>query len=164
MINLNFTLVLQILSFAILLALLNKVLFKPLVRYLDERADQIDTAHKDAENARKEAMELQGAQETLLNEARVEGERIRSRAEEEAHTEARNILAEAKKSVERSEKTSREMLAEEARRAKEALASEVGALATDISMKILREEIDQKKHEQMIRQHLKESWDSESRN
>jgi F-type H+-transporting ATPase subunit b len=164
MINLNFTLVLQILSFAILLAILNKVLFKPLMKYLDERADRIDSAHKEAEEARAEAMKLKASHEELLNEARVESERIRSHAEEEAHNQARKIQAEARDSIERSEQTSREMLSEEVRRAKEALASEVGILATEISRKILREEIDQKKHEEIIRDHLKQSWNLDKQN
>jgi F-type H+-transporting ATPase subunit b len=158
MINLNFTLVLQILSFAILLAILNKVLFKPMMKYLDERAERIESAHNEADDARAEAMKLKASHEELLNEARLEGEKIRSRAVEDAHAESRKILAEARESIERSEQTSREMLSEEVRRAKEALAGEVGALATEISRKILEDEIDQRKHEEIIREHLKRSW------
>ena len=53
--NLNFTLVLQILSFLALLSLLTKLLYRPLAKYLDERADNIRELTEGAERDRKKA-------------------------------------------------------------------------------------------------------------
>ncbi|HYL80641.1 MAG TPA: ATP synthase F0 subunit B, partial [Candidatus Acidoferrum sp.] len=41
-INLNITLLIQVVNFLILIALLSKFLFKPLTRFLAERAEGID--------------------------------------------------------------------------------------------------------------------------
>ena len=160
MINLNFTLVLQIVTFAIILALLNKVLFKPMTAYLDRRAQEISSSHSEAEKAREEAEALREKHRQLIDEARVEGERIREEAERQARAEARRIVEEARQAVERSERASRELLQEEVRRAREKLVGEVGALALEVSKKILEREIDQRKHEEIIRDYLTRTLES----
>jgi F-type H+-transporting ATPase subunit b len=88
----------QIIVFLLLLLLLAKLAWKPIINSLKERERSIQEALETAEKARHEMSQLRSDNERLLNEAREERDRIlrearevSSRMKDDAHHEAKKM-------------------------------------------------------------------------
>ena len=154
--SLNFTFVLQIFSFLILLALLTRFLYKPLLNYLDKRArdlqDLIETAGKDRKKSEEylesSKEELRMAKEEVLQmkeSAAREADREKIMTLEEARKEALLILNKAERDVKK-----------EIEKAKAEAARDIGSLSVAMAKKILEREVSEKDHKKLITQALKE--------
>ena len=73
----------MLLSFSIVLVILKKFAWKPILNTLEEREDSIQKALISAEQARSEVAELKGQKEQILSEAKLEREKIIRLAHEE---------------------------------------------------------------------------------
>lgn len=130
-----------VLVFCILLFILGKFAWKPILKGLAKREQTIADALGQAEKARAEMATMKAENERILNEAREErnkilreakevSERMKNEAKETAKTEGARMLAEARREIENQ---------------KNAAMSEVKSLAADLSVqvaeKILRQEL-----------------------
>jgi F-type H+-transporting ATPase subunit b len=152
-----------IVSFAVLVLLLSKVAWKPLLAALKEREDGIRNAIDDAAGAKRSAdglkaqyeQELAKAQDTasgLISQARVEGQKVREQMLKDAETEARRLTEQVKKQLEEEKsKLSRELRAE------------VAGLSVKLAEKLLRHAIDAKENQALVDGFIKD-LDKESRN
>ena len=143
--------------FTLLLIVLKKFAWQPILTAVDERNKSIDEALKSAEKAKQEMEELntdnekvlsQAKQErdVLLKEAREIKEDILNKAKEQANTEADKILQSAK-----------EQITNEKMKAITELKNSVAELSIGIAEKILKSELaDQKRHNELIASSLKE--------
>ena len=77
-------LITQIVSFIILFVILSKLLYKPLVGMLDQRAEKIKEGLEASERARDDASKAEEAITQQLDEARLEGQKLISQARETA--------------------------------------------------------------------------------
>ncbi len=102
----------MLLSFSILLWVLRRFAWGPILKALDDREKSIDEALKSAENAKIEMTRLQSGNEKILREAILERERIVKEARDlkdsivglarhEAANEANKIMENARASIER---------------------------------------------------------------
>ena len=85
----------QSLVFLLLIFLLRRYAWKPILNAVNEREQSIEGALKAAEKARQEMESLQASNEAILKEAREERERILK----EARDMKNNIVAEAKETA-----------------------------------------------------------------
>ncbi|MTE27236.1 F0F1 ATP synthase subunit B [Winogradskyella ouciana] len=133
-----------VITFLILLFLLRKFAWRPILGAVSEREEGIKNALASAENARKEMENLQADNERILQEARVEREamlkdarEIReqtiARAETEAQEKASKIIEKAQAAIESEKKAA---MAE--------LKSHVAGLSIEIAEKVVREELSNK--------------------
>lgn len=101
----------QTLLFLLLLFLLRKYAWKPILNAVKEREEGIEEALKSAENARKEMQNLKAdnerilkearnQREELLKEARAMREQMIEEAKAEAQLEADKLIAKAKEGIE----------------------------------------------------------------
>ena len=106
--TINWTLVANLVNFAILLYLMKRFLYKPALDYLDRRRERVvahmeaaRTAQEQAEQlAAQRAEELQKAREqaqATLDEARAHAEEIIAAAKDDAKAEAARIIAAARR-------------------------------------------------------------------
>jgi len=148
----------QTLTFLIVLFILGKFAWKPILTSLKERESTIEEALGAAKKAKEEMQKLQSDNEKLLQEARLERDKILR----EAQTAANNIISEAK------EKATHEgtRLIENARAAihneKQAALTEVKNLAASLSIeiaeKILKRELaDEKAQKELVNEFIKEA-------
>ena len=132
------------LSFVILLWLLGKFAWKPILSALNEREEGIKTALDEADKARQEMAELQASNETVLKEARTERDALLkdardiknnmiSEAKEEAKTQANKIVQQAKVSIEN-----------EKQAAITHLKNQVAELSIGIAEKVIKAELSDK--------------------
>ncbi len=145
------------LSFSILLFILRKFAWKPILLGLKSREESIAKALKQADEARSELTRIQESNRVLAEKARLERERdfleakaFREKLIEEAKEEAR---AESQKMIEKA----REIIKQEKEAAKKELYVTVASLALELSEKILRKQFtDKEKQTDYINELLKE--------
>ncbi len=134
----------SIVTFGILLLVLRKFAWNPILGAVDERETGIKNALEAADSARKEMENLKADNERILNEARAEREammkdareiknKMVSDAKEEAQDQAAKIIAQAQEAIEN-----------EKRAAMAELKNHVAALSIDIAEKVVREELSNK--------------------
>jgi F-type H+-transporting ATPase subunit b len=130
-----------IVTFLVLLALLAKFAWKPLLTALEARRALIAKAIDDAERTRKELERVQGESVGLLGKARVEAEAIlsRSRADAESFREEMRLkaVADGAAIVKRAEKE----IQLETNRAIEQLRRESVELSLAIATKLLQRNV-----------------------
>jgi F-type H+-transporting ATPase subunit b len=110
-IEFNWTLVITLLQFAVLLVLLRWILWKPALKYLDKRRESIASRMMAAKTSEEKAAELVGQREVelaamkkesaqILEEARERAEKSLAEAKQRAKEEADRILADARVQME----------------------------------------------------------------
>lgn len=134
----------QIILFVLLLFLLAKFAWKPILTALNDREEGIKNALDAADKARQEMVDLQSSNENILKEARAEREallkdartikdKMISEAKEDATAQANKIIEQAKSSIE-SEKQA----------ALTELRNQVAELSVGIAEKVIKEELTNK--------------------
>ena len=144
------------LTFSIVLYILTKYAWKPIMKSIREREDSISNALNAAEEARRQMDALKSDNEKLLNEARAE----RDRMLKDAGDIRENIISQAKKSADEEFRKKVASASEEIEKQKLAamneLKTQVASLAVDLAEKVLRSELsDRSKQESFINENLK---------
>jgi len=133
-----------VISFFVLLFLLRKFAWKPIVGTVNDRETSIREALESAEKARLEMQNLTADNERILKEARVEREtmlkeareikaKMISDAKDEAQTQANKMIEQAQIAI-----------ASEKKSAMAELKNHVVGLSVDIAEKMVREELSNK--------------------
>lgn len=134
----------SIITFALLLIVLRKFAWKPILGAISDREEGIQNALEAADKARLEMENLKADNERILNEARLEREgmlkdardiknKMIADAKEEAQAEASKMISQAQAAIESEKKAA---MAE--------LKNQVAALSIDIAEKVVREELSNK--------------------
>ena len=149
-------LITQLISFAILVFLLTRFLYKPVVKLLDERAEKIKKGLSDAESASKGAEEAASKIEEELSQARLEGKKLVEAAREASNQlredEKEKITAEISQMMEKAKKE----INSERDSAILELKNRFGELVVDAAGKVIEKEIDEKSHSELINKALEE--------
>lgn len=133
-----------VLIFIILLVLLRKFAWKPILNAVKDRTDSIREALSSAEKAKDEMAKLQSDNELILKEARIERDNIIKEARDlkdktiaeaksQAKSEADTIIASAKAAIQN-----------EKRAAINEIKNQVASLSIEIAEKILSKELSEK--------------------
>ena len=145
------------LSFVILLLILKKAAWKPILNMLKVREEHIALALRDAEHAKEEVARLSEKQKEVIDAGRRERDEIIR----EARDLKNQIIAEAKEDAQKEAKRiiqqTHEQMEREKREALLDIKQQISLLSLDIAGKILREELSSKdRQESVIRQHLQD--------
>ncbi|WP_114782026.1 F0F1 ATP synthase subunit B [Botryobacter ruber] len=142
----------QTITFLIVLFLLGKFAWKPIMNALNDREASIENALRSAEKAKLEMEALQADNQKLLAEARLERDNILK----EASVAANNMVESAKqKANEEGAKMiaqAREAIENEKRAAIAEVKNMAGALSVEIAERILRTELSDPKAQQALAQ------------
>ena len=148
--NLNATLIVQIIVFLALWWFTARFVWPPITRALDERSRRIADGLAAADKARSDLVAAERRIEQELQQARAGAAEVRSGAEkqaagivEKARVEAAAIIAAARKSAE-----DEAVLA--AQKARDQLRDQVAVLAVAGAERILRQEVDAAKHADLL--------------
>ncbi len=148
-----------IINFLILVAILHKFLYKPIIGMLDSRKQAIQSQLDQASEARNEAMQVKEEYTREMQNARQEAQEIINRATKLAEESKSGILQEAKAESEKVLKRAQEEINLEKEKAKAELRNEVASLAVLAAGRVLERTIKTEDHEQMIRQFVQEVGD-----
>lgn len=150
------TLFWMLLFFSIILWILKKFAWKPILNSLKEREKSIEEALSSAEKAKEQMAKLKAENQKILSEAKLEREKllkeakelkdkIIAEAHEQAQQEAKKIIDVAKQSIEN-----------EKLNAINEIKSQIASLSLVIAEKIIREKLDEQKHKELIDNFLNE--------
>ena len=144
----------QAVAFAILVYILGKFAYPPLIRSIDERRKIIEAGLAEAKESHETLNKAQAEVEQLLSEARQEAEEMVARSREDA---AAVVAAAEKQAVERAERImqdGRAQLASDVQAARETLKSDVVHLVALATERIIGEKLDPQKDESLIKASL----------
>lgn len=129
------------LSFLIVLFLLKKFAWKPILTSLGERENKIDEALRAAERAEQRMKEIEAQNQNLLAEAAKERENILKAAREHAEKIVADAHGKASADSAKSLEQARETIHNEKMRALTDIKNEVGRLSIEIAEKLMRDSL-----------------------
>lgn len=145
------------LSFAIVLAILKKFAWKPILQGLKDREDSIKESLSSAEKARDEMAKLQSDNEKLLDEARLERDEILKQALATANTIKEEAKNETSKISEKMIEDARTLINSEKQGALAEIKELVASLSMDIAERLMRRNLsDDKSQRELVDQFIKE--------
>ena len=144
--------------FTLLLIVLKKFAWKPILRAVDERNNSIEQALKSAEKAKKEMEMLNADNERILTEAKKERDSLLKEAREIKEQIINDARAKANSESDKILDSAKEQIANEKMKAITELKNSVGMLSIEIAEKVLKRELkDKANQEEFIEAVLKES-------
>jgi F-type H+-transporting ATPase subunit b len=150
LISLDKSLIIQMVNFLILLFVLHRILYKPLLGKLEERTQAIKTSLEEAQSARAEAARQQEENAARLTAAHREAASIREQALREAAEESRKHIDTAQAQARKLVDDTRAQMDAEIRRAREELRREVAELATAVAEKLVRRSLREDDHRRIV--------------
>ena len=145
-----------ILTFLLLLIILKKVAWKPILSALDKREKEIEDSLNRAEQAKEEAQKiLEENQATLskaeeeskkiIDQSRVYGDNLKEQLMKESKVQAQKIIEDASAEIERKKNA-----------AFEELKNQIADISVNAAEKIMKENIDANKNKQIVNKYLSE--------
>ena len=150
LINVDKSLIVQVVNFLILLIVLHRLLYKPLLAKMEERTAAIKKSLEEAQAARADAARQQEENVGRLRAAHQEAASIREQALKEAADEQRRLVEAARGEAQRLVEAARTQMDADLRRAREELRREVGDLATAVAEKLIRKSLREDDHRRII--------------
>jgi F-type H+-transporting ATPase subunit b len=150
LINLDKSLIVQLVNFIILLIILQRFLYKPLLAKLEERTAAIKRSLDEAQAARADAVRQQEENATQLRAAYAEAAAIRDQALREAEEAGRKQLEAAQAQSRKLVEDTKAQLDGEIRRAREELRRETTDLALAVAEKLVRRTLREEDHRKIV--------------
>jgi F-type H+-transporting ATPase subunit b len=148
--NLNATLIIEVLSFLIFTGVLTRLVYKPLLNFMDSRKEKIKTQKEEAEGLVQKAQNYKDETEKILHNAKEEILTLREESKSQASRERLQLLKEAKAEAQRVIEQGRYELSREAEKARDRLKKDVMDLSITMAQKVLAEEIDKDTHKKLF--------------
>ncbi|MGH8750163.1 MAG: F0F1 ATP synthase subunit B [Burkholderiales bacterium] len=149
--NVTATLFGQMITFAVLVWFIQRFLWGPLTRMLEERNKRIADGLAAAERGKQELTQAGQRSEEILQEARQKVQELLQQADKRSVQIVEEAKNAAKAEGERMITGAKAEIAQEVNRAKETLRGQVAALAVAGAEKILRREVDAKAHAELLK-------------
>ncbi|MFZ7125304.1 MAG: ATP synthase F0 subunit B [Desulfobacterales bacterium] len=137
MINLNESVLIQIVNFLVLIWLLNMVLYKPIRRILAERREKISGLEQNIDKAMGDVETKEKTYSEGIREARLNGVKEKEALIQEATSEEKQIIQQINEKAAANLAEVRERVAKEAETARGILLKQVDGFASEIGQKIL---------------------------
>lgn len=137
MVDLNITLVIQIVNFLIALILLNFILIKPIRDILKKRRGIVEGLAQDADKSSRDAAERIRKYELELDAARASAVEQRDAIKQQGLDSELTILAEAQSEAQAFLQKSRKEVEREVAEAMKSLSTQVDAMAGKVMAKVL---------------------------
>ena len=146
-------LIAQIVNVVLLVWLLKRFLYAPVLNMLNERTKRIQDSLSEADKVRAEMAEAQRDNEAELVRARHEAAAIVSQAQERARAQEQEIVAQARQEADRIRADAREQALRERDQMIGDLKNQVATLVTQTATRVLGAEL-QSNHDKLIEESL----------
>ena len=149
-INLDSSLLIQMLNFGLLLAVLWRFLYGPLLAKMEERSQAIRKSLEEAQAARAEAQREREEHAARIRAAHAEAQAIRAAALTEAAEEQRRLVEAARAEAARLVESAKAELEQDVRRARQQLRREVSDLAIDVAERLIKKSLRDEDHRRVV--------------
>jgi F-type H+-transporting ATPase subunit b len=150
-------LVFQVIAFVVLVWLLGKFVYPPLIKAVDNRQQAIEASTEAAEEARKKAAQAEADVEKMLKEARAQASDIVSTAKEEATAAVEAADAKSKARADHIIAEAHEQIEKDVASARKVLHNETLDLVAQATEKVVGKTVDVKVDDKVISAALKEA-------
>jgi len=147
----------QLLIFVILLALLKKFAWGPLMGIMKTREEHITNEINAAENSRLEAIKLVDEQRSLLKEARSEAQNLIENAKKQGDIQRDEIITIARSEAERLKEAAKLEIEQQKEKAITAIREQVASLSVLVASKVIEKELSANDQDELINQYIKEA-------
>ncbi len=140
----------QIVNFSVIVFVLWRWAYKPLVKLMDDRAQKIEQGLEDAKRAAYELTELEKMRGATLRDAKQEAQRIVEEATKHAEKTRSDLLLKARTDVEKVVHDAKLAIAQEKEIMIKEVKGHVAELVIAATSKVLEEKIDSKKDRELV--------------
>ncbi|WP_173918579.1 F0F1 ATP synthase subunit B [Halobacillus sp. Marseille-Q1614] len=147
----------QLFFFIILLVLLRKFAWGPLMNMMKEREDYIANEIDTAEKSREEAAIQHREAAEELKRTRQDAQNIIEDARKTAVQQERDIVESARQEAERLKESARQEIEQERDKAVQVLKDQVASMSVMIASKVIEKELSEKDQQQLIDQYINEA-------
>ncbi len=154
LINLDKSLIVQAINFLLLLFILSKLLYRPLLAKMEERSQAIKKSLEEAQAARAEAQKQREEHAAKIQAAHAEAQAIRDAALKEASDEQRRLVEAARAEAARLVEGARAEMEQDIRRARQDLRREVSDLAVAVAERLIRKSLREEDHRRVVQDAL----------
>jgi len=148
--NINLTLIIQMIVFALLVWATMKFIWPWLMNQVEERQKKIAQGLAAADKGEAELAQARERAEAILREARERAGQIIDQAQHRANDILEQARVSATQEGQRLVASAQQQIGLEAARARESLRREIGGIAVAAAAKLLEREIDPRAHEELI--------------
>ena len=145
-----------ILTFLVLLGLLAKFAWTPLLQALESRQNGIRKSLDDAERARQELQRVTEESTQILNKARVDADQIIARSREDAERLREDMKQKARAEADGIVKNAERQIQLETARALQQIRTEAVDLSVMIASKLIQRNLTKEDNERLIEEALKQ--------
>jgi F-type H+-transporting ATPase subunit b len=149
-VSINATLLIQIIAFVLLIWFVNKVLWGPLSKLMEDRQKKIADGLSAAEKGKHELELAEKRAKEVLKDAKSQAQTVLSQAEKRGSEIVEDAKIKAAEEAERIKASAQAEIEQEVSRAREELRKEVSALVVDGAEKILKKEVNAATHNDML--------------
>ncbi len=148
--NINATLLIQMIAFMLLIWFVNRVLWGPLSKLMEDRQKRITDGLSAAEKGKHELELAEKKAKEILKDAKHQAQNILGQAEKRGSEIVEDAKVKATEEAGRIKASAQAEIEQEVSRAREELRKEVASIAVSGAEKILRKEIDAERHNDML--------------
>ena len=145
-----------ILTFLVLLGLLAKFAWRPLLKALESRQEAIKKSLDDADRAKEELARLQQESTKIIEQARIEADSILSRTRSDADRLREELKVRAKEEADTMIRNAEQQIQLQTRQALQQIRHEVGDIAVTIASKLLERNLTNEDNNRLIRDTLRQ--------
>jgi len=145
-----------IVTFVLLLLILRKVAWKPLLEILSKREESVKNALEKAEKAQNDAERIFRENQKALERVNVEGQKILNESRFFAEKLIVDIVVKANQQSRKMLDAAKEEIARDKEAAMFQLRSEIATIAIGAAGKIIDETLDESKHRKLVDSYMKE--------
>jgi len=149
-VNINLTLIIQMIVFLLLVFFTMSFIWPPLMRAVEERQKKIAQGLAAADRGEQELQKARESAEAILREARERAGQIIDQAQHRANDIMEQARTGAQQEGQRLVASAQQQIGLEASRARESLRREIGEIAVAAASKLLEREIDPRAHQELI--------------
>ena len=150
MIDINATMIAQVVNFLVLVAILRALAYEPVAKMLKQRSDKIQDSLDQAAADRKAAEQTLAQYKSQLADANKRAQEIVDRAELTARQEREALVAETKREIERMKQTAQAEIQNERNRAFEEMKAEIVTLSLQAAEKIVAKNLSSRENDKLI--------------
>ncbi|WP_246944440.1 F0F1 ATP synthase subunit B [Bacillus pinisoli] len=146
----------QLFIFLVLLALLRKFAFGPLMGIMKQREQHISSEISSAEQSNAEAKKLVEEQREMLKQSRQEAQELIENAKKLGEEQKNSIILEARTEATRIKESAVKEIAQEKDQAIAALREQVASLSVLIASKVIEKELNEQDQQKLINDYIQD--------
>lgn len=150
----------QAINFGLVLFVLTRFIYKPVLKLLEDRKKKVAQAAKSSNEILQEKENLEKMKANILSKANQNAQKIENDTKNEAKKSAKILMEKSKEELSLKETKFTEELAKLKKDKLKSMEKELKQAAVVIAEKVLQESIDAKKHQKLIDQQIDEIIES----